>query len=108
MSEKSTSQKRKTASTKSAPQPSPQPTPERTVDEVLHQLEEVVEALEAGDLPLEAALTRFEEGVRLVRQGNELLDRIEQRVEVLLADRDTTVPFPSTVELTSDELDEDD
>lgn len=55
------------------------------IDEVLTQLEDVVEALESGDLPLEQALARFEEGVKLARQGGSLLDAIEERVEVLLA-----------------------
>jgi exodeoxyribonuclease VII small subunit len=66
---------------------------ERGVDEILDGLEEVVHALEAGDLPLERALERFEEGVRLARRGSRLLDAVEQRVERLLADRDETVPF---------------
>lgn len=65
----------------------------RGVDEILDGLEAVVHALEAGDLPLERALERFEEGVRLARRGSRLLDAVEQRVERLLADRDETVPF---------------
>jgi len=63
------------------------------IDGVLRDLERVVQELEAGELPLEAALTRFEEGVRLARQGGKMLDDLEQRVEVLLADRDEAVPF---------------
>ncbi|MCA9689225.1 MAG: exodeoxyribonuclease VII small subunit [Myxococcales bacterium] len=63
------------------------------IDEVLRRLDDVVGALEGGELPLEAALTRFEEGVRLVRRGAALLDAVEQRVEVLLADRDEVAPF---------------
>lgn len=55
------------------------------IDEVLRQLEDVVGALEGGELPLEQALARFEEGVKLARQGGTLLDAIEERVEVLLA-----------------------
>lgn len=66
---------------------------ERGVDEILDGLEAVVHELEAGDLPLERALERFEEGVRLARRGGRLLDAVEQRVERLLADRDETVPF---------------
>ncbi len=63
------------------------------IDEVLERLEGVVEELESGDLPLEQALTHFEEGVKLARQGGLLLDAIEERVEVLLANRGETVPF---------------
>ena len=44
----------------------------------------IVAELEAGDLPLERALTLFEEGIRLSRAAQERLDRAEKRVEELL------------------------
>ncbi|MEE9383351.1 MAG: exodeoxyribonuclease VII small subunit [Nannocystaceae bacterium] len=68
------------------------------VDDVIRSLEGTVEALESGELPLEQALERFEEGVRLAKVGNNLLNALEQRVEVLLADRDTPQPFESQSE----------
>jgi exodeoxyribonuclease VII small subunit len=63
------------------------------IDAILDGLEGVVKQLEEGDLPLERALERFEEGVRLARRGSELLDAVEERVEMLLADRDEAVPL---------------
>ncbi len=63
------------------------------IDEILDRLEGVVQELEAGDLPLEEALRRFEHGVGLARRGSTLLDAVEERVEQLLADRDEAVPF---------------
>ncbi|MCA9659874.1 MAG: exodeoxyribonuclease VII small subunit [Myxococcales bacterium] len=80
--------------------------PTAPLDEVLRQLEGVVHELEGGELPLEVALERFEIGVRLARQGGKLLDGIEERVEVLLADRDEAVPFADAD--ADDEGDEDD
>jgi exodeoxyribonuclease VII small subunit len=69
------------------------------IDEILDRLEAVVRDLDGGELPLERALARFELGVKLARRGGQLLDRVEQRVEMLLADRDEVVPFaPSTSE----------
>lgn len=65
----------------------------RNVDEALDGLERIVGELEAGDLPLEQALSRFEKGVRFARRGGELLDAVEERVEMLLSDREETVPF---------------
>ena len=65
------------------------------IDAILDRLEHAVRELEGGELPLEGALARFEQGVHLARRGNLLLDRVEQRVEMLLADRDETVPLPS-------------
>lgn len=68
-------------------------TAEPGIDEILDRLEGVVRDLEGGELPLERALERFELGVRLARRGGQLLDRVEQRVEMLLAERDEVVPF---------------
>ncbi|PKH21332.1 exodeoxyribonuclease VII small subunit [Enterobacterales bacterium CwR94] len=52
----------------------------------LQQLEEIVTRLESGDLPLESALTEFERGVQLARQGQQKLQQAEQRVQILLND----------------------
>ena len=49
----------------------------------MSRLEAVVERLEGGDLELEAALTSFEEGVRLSRSCAEQLGAAEQRVALL-------------------------
>jgi exodeoxyribonuclease VII small subunit len=68
------------------------------IDTVLDGLEHVVKELESGDLPLERALERFEEGVRLARKGGQILDAVEARVEMLLADRDEVVPLDAEAE----------
>ncbi len=68
------------------------------IDAVLDGLESVVKELESGDLPLERALERFEEGVRLARKGGQILDAVEARVEMLLADRDEVVPLEAEAE----------
>lgn len=78
------------------------------IDQVLGELERVVAELEAGDLPLESALKRFEDGVRLARQGGQLLDAVEQRVEMLLEGSDGTVPFPGAHDDVADEGDDND
>ncbi len=84
--------KKGTASNKGAA-PAAEASDDRGIDEILDGLEEVVVQLESGDLPLEDALRRFEDGVKLARRGSTMLDAVEQRVEQLLADRDETVPF---------------
>jgi exodeoxyribonuclease VII small subunit len=56
---------------------------QRGFDEVLASLKQVVDRLESGQLSLEAALGAFEEGVRLAREGSQLLDAAERRVEIL-------------------------
>jgi exodeoxyribonuclease VII small subunit len=63
-----------------------------SAEALLGRLDEVVRELESGELPLEQALARFEEGVKLVREGEQLLASVEQRIEILLAD-DRVVDF---------------
>ena len=54
-------------------------------EEVVQRLQDVVDRLERGDLPLEASLRAFEEGIALSRAGARRLDEAEQRVEQLLS-----------------------
>jgi exodeoxyribonuclease VII small subunit len=58
-----------------------------TFADTLLALEKVVDKLERGDLPLEDALTAFEDGVGLVRHLGQKLTEVEQRIEVLTRDQ---------------------
>ncbi len=53
-------------------------------EEALKQLEAIVSRLERGDLPLEEALSIFEEGVRLTKLCSTRLSEAEQRVNILV------------------------
>ena len=59
----------------------------------LKDLESLVEKLEKGDMPLEKALKAFEDGVALTRQCQTALKEAEQKVEVLLADKEDLQAF---------------
>jgi exodeoxyribonuclease VII small subunit len=50
----------------------------------MRDLEEIVERLEHGDLPLEESLAAFERGVMLTRSCQAALKEAEQKVEILL------------------------
>jgi exodeoxyribonuclease VII small subunit len=50
----------------------------------MRDLEELVERLEQGDLPLEESLAAFERGVMLTRACQTALKDAEQKVEILL------------------------
>ena len=54
------------------------------LEKSLTELEEIVELLEEGDIPLEEALKQFEKGVKLSRDCQTALQAAEQRVQVLM------------------------
>ena len=53
-------------------------------EDCLARLEQIVGALESGNLPLEDSLKAFEEGIALARHCAKYLDEAERRVELLL------------------------
>ena len=54
------------------------------LEKALTDLENLVEELESGDLPLEKAMQKFEEGIKLTRGCQAALKDAEQKVEILL------------------------
>jgi exodeoxyribonuclease VII small subunit len=55
-------------------------------EEALQKLENVVEAMESDDLPLETLLARYEEGARLVKLCQEKLAEAELKIQKLEKD----------------------
>lgn len=56
---------------------------EISFEQALNQLTGLVEKLESGELPLEESVASFEQGVKLSRRCEALLDQAEQRLQVL-------------------------
>ena len=54
------------------------------LEKSLADLETLVEELESGDLPLDKAMKKFEEGIKLTRGCQTALKEAEQKVEILL------------------------
>jgi len=54
-----------------------------TFEDALTRLEELVQQLESGDVPLEESLKSFEEGKNLVKFCLNLLDKAEIKVKEL-------------------------
>lgn len=52
-------------------------------EEALKKLENIVEAMESGDLPLESLLTRYEEGTQLAKTCQEKLAEAELKIQQL-------------------------
>ncbi len=55
-------------------------------EDCLARLEQIVSALESGNLPLEESLQVFEEGIALARRCTRYLDEAERKVEILAKD----------------------
>jgi exodeoxyribonuclease VII small subunit len=59
-------------------------------------LERIVQELENGDLPLEKAIKKFEEGIKLTKLCSEKLDETEKKISILLKNSEgqmTEKPF---------------
>lgn len=52
-----------------------------TFEENMHRLEQIVRAMERGDVPLEESLKMFREGTALVQTCSKLLDEAELQVK---------------------------
>jgi len=63
----------------------------KTFEDSMTQLEKIVEDLEDGDLPLETAIKKFEEGVRLSKFCFNKLDETEKKVSLLLQDQNGNI-----------------
>jgi exodeoxyribonuclease VII small subunit len=60
--------------------------PGPSFEAALKQLEEIVQRLERGELPLEESLKLYEEGIRLSRLCHAKLEEAEGRIELLMKD----------------------
>ena len=70
-------------------------------DAALSELEQIVQQLEQGDLPLETALKQFERGIQLARVSKQKLEQAEQQVQILLQQSEQEKLAPFTVEQTT-------
>ena len=77
-------------------------------DEALENLEELVEAMEEGELSLEESLKAFEQGIKLTRECQSALEKAEQKVQLLVKSDGLpeAEPFDDVVKETDEETDE--
>ncbi len=71
----------------------------KTFELAMKQLERIVQELESGDMPLEKAIKKFEEGVKISKFCSEKLDESEKKITLLMRDSEgeivSEVPFVS-------------
>jgi exodeoxyribonuclease VII small subunit len=58
----------------------------KTFEQAMKQLEQIVQELESGDLALEKAIKKFEEGMQLSKFCARKLDETEKQVTLLMRD----------------------
>ena len=74
----------------------------KTFEQSMKQLEQIVQDLESGDLSLENAIKKFEEGIRLSKYCSKKLEETEKKISILLKDTNgeiTEAPFQEDDEL---------
>ncbi|KAB2835956.1 MAG: exodeoxyribonuclease VII small subunit [Candidatus Brocadia sp.] len=55
-------------------------------EDAVKGLEDIVELLEKGDLPLDETLSKYEQGIKLYKQCIALLEDAEKKIQILVKD----------------------
>lgn len=58
---------------------------EMNFEEIMEKLEQIATTLEKGDLSLEESLVQFEEGMKLSKKCNEILENAQKKITILLS-----------------------
>ncbi|MGN0108047.1 MAG: exodeoxyribonuclease VII small subunit [Hominilimicola sp.] len=64
---------------------------EKTFEQSITELEEIVAKLEGGNVTLDESLTLFEQGIKLSKSCQQMLDAAEKKVSILLTNDDGEV-----------------
>ena len=72
--------------------------PAKTFEESLNALEEIVQRLERGDVPLEEALAAFQEGMALSKQCQDTLEKAEKTLTKMMTENNEEIVFEESEE----------
>ncbi len=70
----------------------------QSFEDALKKLESIVEALESGDLPLEEAVKKYEEGMQLSKHCHKLLEDAENVLTKVMNDKGEEATFEAVDE----------
>lgn len=62
--------------------------PEMKFEQALSELEQIVQLLERGDVPLDEAIAKFQEGITLTKLCNDTLTKAEETVNQMIVKRE--------------------
>ena len=57
---------------------------EKTFEENLNELEDIVKKLESGDIPLDDAINKFNEAMKIAKECNDKLKNAEENISKIL------------------------
>ena len=60
----------------------------KSFEENMEELENIVKELEEGNLNLEKSVEKFEEGMKISKTCNEMLEDAEKKISILLEEND--------------------
>jgi exodeoxyribonuclease VII small subunit len=66
----------------------------KSFEQSLKQLEQIVHEMESGELPLEQAIRKFEEGIELSKFCAQKLEETERKITLLMQAGGTVVDKP--------------
>lgn len=61
---------------------------EKTFEEQMQDLEQIVQVLEKGDLSLDDSVKKFEEGIKISKECNKILEEAEKKITILVKQDD--------------------
>lgn len=56
----------------------------KNFEEQIEKLEEIVKELEKGDLNLDDSVAKFEEGIKISKECNKILESAEKKITILV------------------------
>ena len=65
-------------------------------EDTMKNLQDIVQELEKGTLNLEDSVKKFEEGIELSKQCNEILENAEKKINILIRKDEEVVEEPFT------------
>ncbi|MDQ0858451.1 exodeoxyribonuclease VII small subunit [Bacillus sp. V2I10] len=66
---------------------------EATFEQAMEELEQIVEKLEEGDVPLEKAIAYFQDGMKLSKICHDKLQTVEKQMDQILREDGELAPF---------------
>lgn len=60
-------------------------------EDAMKELEQIASQLEKGDLNLDQSVTKFEEGMKLSKTCNKILEDAEKRISILIKSEDDVI-----------------